>query len=146
MILEKLNLQHEHSLSHKNSLPGSNPLIPLGPCALHIQSLSLLPCLSNPFIAVSPLEDNKQTAAFIAFFSQCELLFVTKEFITCAFPVKKLPHTGKESNITFTCRQVTPLPATISANSLSQIVESVTYKSALPALQVMKTFLLRPPH
>ena len=142
MILEKLNLQHEHSLSHKNSLPGSNPLIPLGPCALHIQSLSLLPCLSNPFIAVSPLEDNKQTAAFIAFFSQCELLFVTKEFITCAFPVKKLPHTGKESNITFTCRQVTRLPATISANSLSQILESVTFKSAGPALQVMKTFLL----
>ena len=88
MILEKLNLQHEHSLSHKNSLPGSNPLIPLGPCALHIQSLSLLPCLSNPFFPVSPQEVFKQIAAFITFFSQCELLFVTKEFITCAFPVK----------------------------------------------------------
>ena len=141
MILEKLNLQHEHSLSHKNSLPGSNPLIPLGPCALHSQSLSLLLCLSNPFFPVSPQEAIKQIAAFITFFSQCELLFVTKEFITCAFPVKNC-HTGKESNIAFTCRQVTRLPSNISANSLSQILESVTFKSAGPALQVMKTFLL----
>ena len=142
ILAQQLNLQHEHSLSHKNSLPGSNPLIPLEPCALHSQSLSLLPCLSNPFFPVSPQEVIKQIAAFITFFSQCELLFVTKEFITCAFPVKKLPHTGKESSITFTCRQVTRLPATISANSLSQILESVTFKSAGPALQVMKTFLL----
>ena len=59
MILEKLNLQHEHSLSHKNSLPGSNPLIPLGPCALHSQSLSLLLCLSNPFFSGSPPEATK---------------------------------------------------------------------------------------
>lgn len=88
ILAQQLNLQHEHSLSHKNSLPGSNPLIPLEPCALHSQSLSLLLCLSNPFFPVSPQEVIKQIAAFITFFSQCELLFVTKEFITCAFPVK----------------------------------------------------------
>ena len=88
ILAQQLNLQHEHSLNHKNSLPGSNPLIPLEPCALHSQSLSLLPCLSNPFFPVSPQEVIKQIAAFITFFSQCELLFVTKEFITCAFPVK----------------------------------------------------------
>ena len=69
ILAQQLNLQHEHSLSHKNSLPGSNPLIPLGPCALHIQSLSLLPCLSNPFFPVSPQEVIKQIAAFITFFS-----------------------------------------------------------------------------
>ena len=143
ILAQQLNLQHEHSLNHKNLLPGSNPLIPLGPpCALLSQSSSLLLCLSNPFFPVSPQEVIKQIAAFITFFSQCELLFVTKEFITCAFPVKKLPHTGKESNIAFTCRQVTPLPATTSAKSLSQILESVTFKSAGPALQVMKTFVL----
>ena len=88
ILAQQLNLQHEHSLNHKNLLPGSNPLIPLGPlCALLSQSSSLLLCLSNPFSPVSPQEVIKQIAAFITFFSQCELLFVTKEFITCALPV-----------------------------------------------------------
>ena len=85
---QQLNLQHERSLSHKNLLPGSNPLISLGPCELLSQSLSLLLCLSNLFFPVSPQEVIEQIAAFITFFSQCELLFVTKEFITCALPVK----------------------------------------------------------
>ena len=77
----------EHSKDYKNLLPGSNPPFPLGSFALHNQSLSLLLCLSNPFFPVSPQEVIKQIAAFITFFSQCELLFVTKEFLTCALPM-----------------------------------------------------------
>ena len=76
ILAQQLNLQHEHSLNHKDLLPSSNPAFLPGLSTLHHQSLCLLPCLSNPFMAVSPLEDIKQTAAFIAFFSQCELLFV----------------------------------------------------------------------
>ena len=76
ILAQQLNLQHEHSLNHKNLLPSNSPAILPGLSTLHHQSLSLLPCLSNPFMAVSPLEDIKQTAAFIAFFSQCEMLFV----------------------------------------------------------------------
>ena len=112
ILAQQLNLQHEHSLSHKNSLPGSNPLIPLGPCALHIQSLSLLPCLSNPFFPVSPQEVIKQIAAFITFFSQCELLFVTKEFITCAFPVKNCHTQAKKVTLHSPGTQVTLLVVT----------------------------------
>ena len=88
ILTQQLNLQHEHSLNHKNLLPSNSPAILPGLSTLHHQSLSLLPCLSNPFFPVSPQEVIKQIAAFITFFSQCELLFVTKEFITCAFPVK----------------------------------------------------------
>ena len=69
-----------------------------------------------------------------------------KRIYNLRFSSEKLPHTGKESNIAFTCRQVTRLPSTISTNSLSQTLESVTFKSAGPALHVMKTFSPWPPH
>ena len=81
ILAQQLNLEHEHSLNHKILLPSSNQAFLPGLSTLHHQSLSLLPCLSNPFMAVSLLEDIKQTAAFIAFFSQCELLFVEYLFI-----------------------------------------------------------------
>ena len=146
ILAQQLNLQHEHSLNHKNLLPGNNPPITLGPCALHSQSSSLLLCLSNPFFPVSPQEVIKQIAAFMTFFLTMWAVVCHKRIYNLRSSSDKLPHTGKEINIAFTCRQVTPLPATTSAKSLSQILESVTFKSAGPALQVMKTFLLWPPH
>ena len=85
ILAQQLNLQHEHSLSHENSLPDSNPPIPLGPFALHSQSLFLLLCLSNPFFHVFPQEAIKQIALFITFFSQCELLFVIQKLVIALF-------------------------------------------------------------
>ena len=79
MILEQqLNLQHEHSLNHKNLLPGSNPAFLPGLSTLYHQSLSLLQCLYCPFFVVSPQEVIQQIAAFMAFFSQCKL-FLSQE-------------------------------------------------------------------
>ena len=60
MILETTikNLQHENSQGHKHLLPNSNPAFLPGLSTLHHQSLSLLPCLSNPFMAGADIIEN----------------------------------------------------------------------------------------
>ena len=69
----------KHSQGQKNSLPSSNPPYLLGSFALQHQSLPLLLCLSYHLFAVSPFEAIKEIDIFIAYFSQCKLLFVIIE-------------------------------------------------------------------